>query len=146
MKYNFDNIPQRRGINSLKWDVKDNEIPMWVADMDFEVAPKIKEALLNRVNKNTFGYPILSDEFYTSFINFNKRRNNIEYKKEDIIFSTGAIPAISSIVRKVTTPAEKVVLLTPVYNIFFNSIYNNGRYIYEYMMKMKVNIVLIFLI
>ena len=131
MKYNFDNLPSRFNINSLKWDVKNNELPMWVADMDFEVAPKIKEALLERVNKGTFGYSICGDEFYDSFINFMELRHNIKYKKEDIIMSTGAVPAISSMVRKLTTPAEKVVLMTPVYNIFFNSIFNNGRYIYE---------------
>lgn len=131
MKYDFDNVPSRFNINSLKWDCKDDELPMWVADMDFSVAPKIKEALLKRVNEGTFGYSISSDEFFDSFIRFNLIRHNIKYEKEDIIMSTGAVPAISSMVRKITTPAEKVVLLTPVYNIFFNSIYNNGRYILE---------------
>ena len=131
MKYDFDNVPSRFNINSLKWDCKDDELPMWVADMDFSVAPKIKEALLKRVNEGTFGYSISSDEFFDSFIRFNLIRHNIKYEKEDIIMSIGAVPAISSMVRKITTPAEKVVLLTPVYNIFFNSIYNNGRYILE---------------
>ena len=128
--YNFDKLPNRRR-NSCKWECDSNVIPMWIADMDFEVAPKIKDALINRVNEATFGYHQINPEFFYSFINFNKRHHNIEYKYEDIIYSTGAVPAISSIVRKLTSPAEKVILLTPVYNIFFNSIYNNGRYILE---------------
>ena len=49
MKYNFDKIPNRRGTNSLKWDVDRKELPMWVADMDFETVPEVQEALVQRV-------------------------------------------------------------------------------------------------
>ena len=60
-----------------------------------------------------------------------KTRHGFSIDKDWLIFCTGVIPAISSIVRKLTTPAEKVVLMTPVYNIFFNSVLNNGRVVLE---------------
>ena len=56
MKYNFDILSERRGTHSRKWDVKDNELPMWIADMDFMVFPKIQEALIEAVNKGAYGY------------------------------------------------------------------------------------------
>ena len=131
MKYNFDEIIDRRNTGSLKWDVKENELPMWVADMDFKTAPEIIEALEERVSHGVFGYGIIPDEWYDSYINWWKARHNFTLEKEWLIFCTGAVPAISSIVRKLTTPNENVVIETPVYNIFFNSIINNGARVLE---------------
>lgn len=127
MNNNFDNIPNRRNTFSLKWDVSENELPMWVADMDFETAPCIKEALIERAKHGVFGYSIIPDEFFESIIGWWQRRHHITFEKDWMIFSTGVVPAISSIVRKITTPAENVLIQSPVYNIFYNSIFNNGR-------------------
>lgn len=127
MKYNFDEVIDRRNSASLKWDVKENELPMWVADMDFKTAPEIRDALNRRLEHGVFGYSVIPDEWYEAYINWWKERHNVTFCKEALTFCTGVVPAISSIVRKLTTPAEKVVLMTPVYNIFFNSILNNGR-------------------
>ncbi len=131
MKYNFDEIVDRRNTNSLKWDVKDNELPMWVADMDFMTSPAITEALIRRAEHGIYGYSIIPDKWYDSYISWWERRHGFTIKKEWLMFCTGVIPAISSTVRKLTTPAEKVVIQTPVYNIFFNSILNNGRVVLE---------------
>ena len=128
---NFDEKTNRFNVNSLKWDVKENELPMWVADMDFKCPDEIKEAIIDRTNKNCYGYNIIPDEWKDSYINWWDRRHHFKMEREWLMFSTGIVPSISSIVRKMTYLAEKVVLLTPVYNIFFNSIYNNGRFIYE---------------
>lgn len=127
MKYDFDETVDRRNTNSLKWDVKENELPMWVADMDFKTAPEIQKAIIERANHGVFGYNIIPDEWYDAYINWWKNRHGFDIKKEWLIFCTGVVPAISTVVRKLTTPAENVVVLTPVYNIFFNSIINNGR-------------------
>ncbi len=124
--YNFDEITDRRGTNSLKWDIAENELPMWVADMDFRTAPEIIDALEQRVSHGIFGYTIIPDEWYEAYISWWKRRHGIEMEKERLMFCTGVIPALSSIVRKLTTPNENVLVLTPVYNTFFNSIVNNG--------------------
>lgn len=128
MKFDFDRIVDRKNSNSLKWDVKNGELPLWVADMDFETAPCIKKALEKRISNGIFGYSIVPEEWKNSYIGWWKRRHKLEISPECLIFCTGVVPAISSLVRKLTTPAEKVLLLTPCYNIFFNSIINNGRF------------------
>lgn len=129
--YDFDKVIDRRGINSLKWDVKDNELPMWVADMDFELCSEILDSMKKRLDKPTFGYNIIPNEWYDAYTEWWRDNHGFELKKEWLMFSTGVVPSISSIVRRLTLPGEKVLLQTPVYNIFFNSVYNNGRYIIE---------------
>lgn len=135
MPYDFDKQINRRNTNSLKWDVKENELPMWVADMDFETAPEIQAAIRKRAAHGVFGYSTVPEEWYQAYIGWWKRRHNFQMEKDWLIFCTGVVPAISSMVRKLTTPAEKVLVLTPVYNIFFNSIVNNGRQVLESRLK-----------
>lgn len=129
--YDFDKLTQRRGTGSLKWDVPERELPMWVADMDFETAPEIVEAIKNRAEQGIFGYSVVTDDWYEAYRNWWERRHHLKSEKDWYIFCTGVVPAISSIVRKLTTPGENVLVQTPVYNIFFNSIRNNGRNILE---------------
>ncbi len=135
MQYNFDELTDRRNTHSLKWDVKENELPMWVADMDFKTAPQITETIIKRAEHGVFGYNIVPDEWYDAYINWWRTRHGFKIEKEWLIFCTGVVPAISSIVRKLTTPAENVLILTPVYNIFFNSVINNGRNVLECPLK-----------
>ena len=132
MHYNFDEIIDRRNTNSLKWAISEGELPMWVADMDFKTAPEITEAIIKRAEHGVFGYSVIPDEWNEAYINWWKTRHGIEYNKNELIFSTGVIPIISSCVRKLTTPGEKVLIMTPVYNIFFNCIKNNGRNVSEF--------------
>ena len=127
----FDKKIDRRNTGSMKWDVKEDELPMWVADMDFQTAPEVTEEIINRAKHGVFGYTLITDEWYRAYQNWWKRRHDFEIKKEWLIFCTGVVPAISSIVRKITTVGENIVVLTPVYNIFFNSILNNGRNVLE---------------
>ncbi|MBO4453238.1 MAG: pyridoxal phosphate-dependent aminotransferase [Clostridia bacterium] len=132
MKYDFDTPVVRRGSGSIKWDLaKDNELPMWVADMDFKAPEPVINALKKRVEHGVFGYTDVSDGFKNAYINWWSSRHGVTYSPDDIIFATGVVPIISSCVRKLTTPAENVAMLTPVYNIFFNCVRNNGRNILE---------------
>ncbi len=126
MKYDFDTVHDRRKTDSVKWAVLDDELPMWVADMDFETAPEVKEALVERAAHGIFGYTDITDEWYDAYINWWGRRHGLCMEKPALMFCTGVIAAISSVVRKLTTPNENVLIQTPVYNIFFNSILNNG--------------------
>jgi cystathionine beta-lyase len=135
MKYDFDKPTNRRGMDSLKWDVAPGEIPLWVADMDFETAPFIREAILNRAEKGIFGYSVIPERWAESYVNWWKKNHDFEMQRDWLIFSTGVVPSISSCVRKLTTPAEKILVQTPCYNIFFNSIVNNGRRVLESPMK-----------
>ena len=127
----FDALVDRRGTHSLKWDVKEDELPMWVADMDFKTAPAIIDALNKRVEHGVFGYSIIPDEWNDAYIKWWQERHSFRIEKDWLIFSTGVVPILSSVVRKLTTPGENVLIMTPVYNIFFNSIVNNGRNVLE---------------
>lgn len=131
MKYDFDKVVDRRGTGSLKWDVPERELPMWVADMDFQAAPEIREALRERVEHGVFGYSVLPDAWYDAYQSWWSRKHHWKIEKDWLIFSTGVVPTLSSVVRKLTTVGENVLIQTPVYNIFFNSILNNGRNVLE---------------
>lgn len=131
MKYDFDSVTNRRNSNSLKWDVSEGELPMWVADMDFRTAPEILSAIKERAEHGIFGYSVIPETWYAAYRDWWRNRHHFEIEHDWLIFCTGVVPAISSIVRKLTTPAEKVLIQTPVYNIFFNSILNNGRQVLE---------------
>lgn len=127
MDYNFDEIIDRRPFGSLKWDVSEGELPLWVADMDFATAPEVQEALQRRLSHGVFGYSVVPETWQGAYMHWWESRHGFVMQPDWLVFCTGVVPAISSIVRKLTTPGENVVVLTPVYNIFFNSIVNNGR-------------------
>lgn len=131
MPYDFNKSVDRRNTHSLKWDVKENELPMWVADMDFQTAPEILAAIQKRAAHGVFGYSIVPEEWYQAYTGWWGRRHGFSMEKDWLIFCTGVVPAISSMVRKLTTVGENVLIQTPVYNIFFNSIVNNGRNVVE---------------
>ncbi len=132
----FDEVINRRNTCCAKWDMtKDGELPMWVADMDFQTAPQITNALIERAKHGVFGYALKGDEWYEAYKNWWSTRHHFNIEKEWLMFCTGVIPALSSIVRKLTTPAENVVVMTPVYNHFFSSILNNGRNVLESKLK-----------
>lgn len=129
--YDFDNTANRRNTYSLKWDVKENELPMWVADMDFRCAPEIFEAINERLSIGALGYSNTPNSYFEAFKAFWERRHNVSYNIKDMVFSTGVVPSLSSAVRALTNIGDGVIILTPVYNIFFNSIRNNKRNIIE---------------
>lgn len=131
MTYDFDRMTERRGTNSLKWEVGEKELPMWVADMDFETAPAIREAIENRAANGIFGYETVPGEWYRSIQSWWADRYGFVIKKEWLVFAGGVIPAVSSAVRKFTTVGEKVLVQTPAYPVFFHSIRNNGRHVAE---------------
>ena len=128
MKYNFDEVVPRRGTNSYKWDSAGDAdvLPMWVADMDFRTAPPVVEALKKRVEHGIFGYVRVPDVYYEAITNWFARRHAWRIEKEWIIYTTGVVPALSAVIKALTTSGDKVVVQTPVYNCFFSSIRNNG--------------------
>lgn len=126
MPFDFDHVPDRRGSGSLKWEVGENELPMWVADMDFPTCPSVQQAILARAAHGVFGYTDVTEDWRRAVCGWFTRRHGFAPDPEWLIFSTGVVPILSSAVRKLTTPNENVLLLTPVYNVFYNSIVNNG--------------------
>lgn len=127
MKYNFDEIVQRRGTNSYKWDTaaEDDILPMWVADMDFRTAPSIIHALENRAKQGVFGYTKVPQAYFDATINWFRRRHNLLVQKDWILFTSGVVPALSAVIKALTVPGDKVIVQTPVYNCFFSSIRND---------------------
>lgn len=126
----FDQETSRRGTNSYKWDsrpdVPADTIPLWVADMDFKVAAPIQEALQRRVDTGIFGYTFVPDAYYEALTRWFGERHGWHIAAESVIYTSGVVPAISAIIKAMTRPGQKVLILTPVYNCFFSSIRNNG--------------------
>lgn len=144
--FDFDKPVVRQGTNCVKWDEPSSSlshpsslIPLWVADMDFEAAPAIREALRKRMEHGVFGYTIVPDSYYDSIINWYQRRHQWHIEREWIQYTTGVVPAISAVIKALTMPGEKVLILTPVYNCFFSSIRNNGCEVVESKLKVSSN-------
>lgn len=131
MPFDFDIPTNRRDTFSMKWNVPEYELPMWVADMDFNTAPPVVAALQKRLEQGIFGYTDIPPEYAKAVAGWWGTRHGVQFAPEAILFATGVVPAISSIIRKLTTPAENVLIQPPVYNIFYNSILNNGRQVLE---------------
>ena len=137
MKYNFDEFIERRGTNCVKWDESpsDEVIPLWVADMDFRVAPAIQKALQQRVEHGVFGYNIVPEQYYEAVISWFHRRHQWEIHRPWILYTTAVVPAMSCVIKALTMPGEKVLILSPAYNCFFSSIRNNGCEVLESPLK-----------
>ncbi len=80
-RYDFESVIDRTGTNSLKWELFDDDLPMWVADMDFRVAPAIEKAILNRAAHPVYGYTIVPDELFEAYTGWWKRRYGLEMSK-----------------------------------------------------------------
>lgn len=128
VKFDFDEIVDRRNTGSEKWDGGNVEgvLPMWVADMDFRTAPCVIEALRSRVGHGVFGYEHVPDSYYDALVGWFNRRHGWLMKREWVIYTSGVVPAVSAIIKAMTSPGDKVLVQTPVYNCFFSSIRNNG--------------------
>lgn len=147
MVFNFDTPIDRRGTNSLKFDnidktlgVDPDAIPMWVADMDFAVAPCIADALRARMEHQVLGYTLRTESFAESIASWQKRRNGWIVKPEWVGFSPGVVAGIAVAISQFTMPGDKIIVQTPVYHPFFltakalgrdvvyNSLLNHGQY------------------
>ena len=98
---------------------------MWVADMDFEVAKPITDALHKRIDHAIFGYTLAPDSYYQSIINWFSRRHGLTIEKEWIQPITGVVPAVSCVIKAMTKPGDSVLILAPAYNGFFPAVRNN---------------------
>lgn len=123
----FDQIINRTKTNSIKWHVAKNELPMWIADMDFKTSPAIVQALQEKVRDGIFGYEEIPPAYFNAVANWYERVHGFRPDPAWMTFATGVVPALSSAVRRLTAVGDNVLVQAPVYNIFYNSIVNNGR-------------------
>ena len=156
-RYDFDELVDRRGTGCVKWDERPqvlaeaseqvradasaeistnpDVIPLWVADMDFKAAPAIQEAVRKRAEHGVFGYTVVDDDYYEAVISWFQRRHNWTIRREEILYTTGVVPAISVAIKALTMPGEKVLILSPDYNCFFSSVRNNGCEVLETILR-----------
>lgn len=128
MEYDFSIPTDRRDTDSYKWDSAPEAdiIPLWVADMDFETFPGITEALQRRVAHGIFGYTRVPEAYYEAVCRWFGKRHGWHINREDIIYTSGVVPAVSAVIKALTLPGDQVIVQGPVYNCFFSSIRNNG--------------------
>lgn len=137
MSGGFDEVLNRRGTGSLKWDAcrrffgADGVLPMWVADMDFRTVPAVVEAIRARAADGVFGYSLSPDTFYDNTISWFCRRYGWKTKREWILGSPGVVPAIAAAILAFTKPGDGVLIQTPVYYPFRESIIGLGRRVVE---------------
>jgi len=133
MKYSFDEIINRTNTNSIKYDYlseifgNKNLLPLWVADMDFKVCPKITERFTQIINHGIFGYHIISKKYYESIINWQKTRHNYNIDRENIFFSSGVVPAVKNFINTFTNKDDGILIQSPIYYPFFSVIKQTNR-------------------
>lgn len=137
MKYNFDEIIDRKSNHSTKYNelVKkfgtDDIIPLWIADMDFKTADPIIKALEEKAKHGIFGYVYRPEEYFGSFIDWQKKHYNWKVKEELLSFSIGVVPALATLVRQFSEKGDKILIQTPVYSEFYDINHDNERFVIE---------------
>ena len=136
--YDFDNGVKRRGTNCIKWDVpfvKEDVLPMWIADMDYRVAPAITENLERIIEQGAFGYQFLSEQYYQSVINWMERRHGYHLEREEFCFVPNVVVGLAYAVQTIANPGDELIVQTPAYGPFFGVIKDNRCKIVENPLK-----------
>ncbi len=136
-KYNFDIIAQRKNTNSAKYDSVNSSLPMWVADMDFFMAPKIKEAIQKDLEVGAIGYPIVPDLYFEAFSDLYHKRYGTNFTKEEMIYVSGVVASIDSMIKLMSNEGDNIVMLSPIYHTFYHCISNYNRHALTSKMEIK---------
>ncbi|PSM52356.1 putative C-S lyase [Campylobacter blaseri] len=147
MKYDFKNYIDKTNTGSFKWNlmrlkgknIEKGIIPFSVADMEFKIAPQIIKSLKDTLDKPHLGYTKPDEKYFKSIIKWFKKRHEFQIKKEWILISPGIVIALFSAVRAYTKKGDGVIIMTPVYPPFYNSISMNERKIIENKLIFKNN-------
>lgn len=137
MKYDFETPLERRGTGSLKWDAyarrghAADELPLWVADMDFRAMPEAIEALQARVAHGAFGYTMTTDAYHAAVQGWFERYHDWHPEREWTVHAPGVVFALATAVRAYTQPGDFVLIQPPVYYPFRLMIEDNGRRVAE---------------
>ena len=127
----FDVVVPRRGTNSYKWDSTLGDykdlLPMWIADMDFQAAPAILEALAARVNHGIFGYTRITESVFRVYQEWVRVRQGVELPAEWMLYTQGVLAALATAVQTLSAPGDRVIIQPPVYYPFESLIAHNGR-------------------
>ncbi|MFD0872391.1 L,L-diaminopimelate aminotransferase [Chlamydia abortus] len=143
VKYNFDQVINRIGTACSKWDEAEklfgypDILPMWVADMDFESPPEVKEALIRRAEHGVYGYTIRPQSYYDAIIGWQQRRHGWSLKQDWICSSPGVVTSLGMLIEVLTRPGDRIMLQVPIYPPFYDIITLNDRVIVRNPLKIE---------
>ena len=129
-KYNFQTAPNRLSHHTYKWKETETDpqlLPAWIADMDFEVMPEVKNAIHDYAEQLVYGYTYASDELLQAVLDWEKSEHQYSFDKDSIVFVEGVVPAISIAIQAFTKEGEAVLINSPVYPPFARSVQLNNR-------------------
>jgi cystathionine beta-lyase len=144
-RYNFSKLINRENTLSIKWDMREqifgreDIIPLWVADSDWQTAPEIKEEIINTAEHGIYGYSCADDEIKDSVQKWLKKRFDLNIKKDWIIFDSGVVPAINFTLKSLCNPGDGVIIQPPVYRPFFTAVKNNDCTLVENELVLEAN-------
>ena len=129
-KYDFTTLPNRFGHHTYKWKEAETDrevLPAWIADMDFEVLPEIRQTVHDYAEQLVYGYTYASDGLIEAVQNWEEKQHGYRFDKDTLVFIEGVVPAISTAIQAFTKEGEAVLINTPVYPPFARSIKLNNR-------------------
>ncbi|MFS9252985.1 MalY/PatB family protein [Streptococcus infantis] len=129
-KYDFTTLPNRFGHHTYKWKEAETDrevLPAWIADMDFEVLPEIRQTVHSYAEQLVYGYTYASDGLIEAVQNWEEKQHGYRFEKDALVFIEGVVPAISTAIQAFTKEGEAVLINTPVYPPFARSIKLNNR-------------------
>ena len=129
-KYDFTTLPNRFGHHTYKWKEAEADrevLPAWIADMDFEVLPEIRQTVHDYAEQLVYGYTYASDGLIEAVQNWEEKQHGYRFDKDALVFIEGVLPAISTAIQAFTKEGEAVLINTPVYPPFARSIKLNNR-------------------
>ena len=129
-KYDFMTLPNRFGHHTYKWKEAETDrqvLPAWIADMDFEVLPEIRQTVHDYAEQLVYGYTYASDGLIEAVQNWEEKQHGYRFDKDALVFIEGVVPAISTAIQAFTKEGQAVLINTPVYPPFARSIKLNNR-------------------
>ena len=142
-KINFNIVVNRKNTNCLKYDFAvrrgrpENVLPLWVADMDFKVAPEITQAIEKRVAHGIFGYSEVKEEYFEAVSAWMEQKHGWHVKEDWLVKTPGVVFALAMAVQAFTEPGDAVIIQQPVYYPFSEVIADNGRRIVDNTLELK---------
>ena len=129
-KYDFTTLPNRFGHHTYKWKEAETDrevLPAWIADMDFEVLPEIRQTVHDYAEQLVYGYTYASDGLIEAVQSWEEKQHGYRFDKDALVFIEGVVPAISTAIQAFTKEGQAVLINTPVYPPFARSIKLNNR-------------------
>ena len=140
MRYDFDQVIDRRGSNSLKWTESDPDVVVQdLGDMDFKSPQPVIEAIKKRVEHGIYGYAQRPESYYHAIMEWIYQRHGWEIDRDWLVYTPGVLIALAVALRTFSRPGDKIIVQSPVYHLFFNIIRNNGRQVLINPLQMEDN-------